>query len=101
MLAHKGKELPTLPESQYSLVHVDPRTGKVLDTKGEKPCDVTKDDWALIFDSLEEAEAYALEMISRLPDLQCSIYDHQKEWVKDVTNKGHMRDFRRPAKLSS
>lgn len=87
MLVHKGEELPRLKESQYSLVHVDLRTGKVLDAKAEKPCDITKEDWVLIFESLEEAEAYALATISQLPRLQCSIYDYEKQWVKDVTNK--------------
>ena len=92
MLAHKGKELPILPEGQYSVVHIDPRTGKVLDAKAEKPCDVSQEEWALIFESLETAEAYALDMTSRPPGLKCSIYDHQKRWVKDVSNTGLTRD---------
>lgn len=88
MRAYRGQGLPALPDGQYSVVHVDPRTGKVLDAKGEKPCDVTQEDWVLIFESLDEAETYAFEITSRLPGLQCSIHDDQKRWVKDVTSKG-------------
>ena len=88
MRPHKGPGLPTLPEGQHSVVQVDPSTGKVLDAKGERPCDVTQEDWALIFESLEDAETYAQTITSQLPNLQCSIYDHKKQWIKDVTSKG-------------
>ena len=94
MREYSGKELPRLPENQFSLVHVDAWTGKVLDVKGQKPCDVAKEDWVLIFDSMEEAETYAKNIITLLPDVKCSIYDHQKQWVKDVSNTGRVKDSR-------
>ena len=70
---HRGNELPTLEKTQYSLVNIDVWTGKVLGITGEKPCDIAKEDWALIFDSLERAEAHAVMMIAKLSDVGCSI----------------------------
>lgn len=84
MKTHKGSELPTLREKQCSLIYVDGWTGKVLDAKAEKPCDVTREDWVVIFDSFEEAELHASKMIAQHPGLQCSIYDYQKQWVKNI-----------------
>lgn len=86
MRTYRGKDLPTLLDKQYSLIHVDMRTGKILDAEGKRPCDVTKEDWVLIFDSLEEAEAYASEKVAQQGGLQCSIFDSQTQWVKHVAN---------------
>lgn len=91
MRTYKGEELPTLVEDQYSLIHVDGWTGKVIDAKGEKPCDVTKVEWALIFESLEEAKTYARGLRSRLPNVKCSIFDHDRQWAQDISDKGRPR----------
>ena len=92
---YKGEELPTLEENHYSLIHVDVWTGKVLDAKGERPCNVSEVEWVLVFESLEEAVTYAGGVISRLPDVKCSIFDHNRQWVRDVSNKGRPRNPRR------
>jgi hypothetical protein len=88
MQRYRGNELPTLDQNRYSLVTIDGWTGKVRDITGEKPCDTAKEDWVLIFDSLEEAEAHGVTMITRRSDVRCSIYDYQKQWVKDIASEG-------------
>jgi len=91
---YRGNELPTLDENQYSLVNIDVWTGKVLDITGAKPCDTAREDWVLIFDSLDQAEAHAVTIIAQRSEVRCSIYDYQKQWVKDVANGGRTRTHR-------
>ena len=78
-----------LGPSEYAVFHVDAKTGHHRNAYGQRLASHW-DRTCFVFDSLEEAEAYASEKVRAVPEIACKIYDHTGEAagpVKTVVNE--------------
>jgi hypothetical protein len=61
---------PEIVEPQVALVHVEAAGGAVAGEGGDNGVKYQ------VFESLEQAQAYAIEAVRQSPGRQCVIYDH-------------------------
>ncbi len=74
MRTYRGKTMPKLRGTQAGVVLCEKATGLVLTTALVPKVGGKDDEWLLIFESVDEAQAYAAVVVRDRPDLECWIY---------------------------
>jgi hypothetical protein len=70
---------------QYYIVLAEINTGIVLTLDGMR--NITGKTPYIAFDSVEEAERYAYQKVSEIPEIECNIYNDKSEFVKVITKQ--------------
>jgi len=80
---------PKVPKSKLALFQIELRTGIVLDLSGQRR--LGKEDWFLLFDSLEEAKRHAEVVITRNPEIECVIQDDQNRNIATIRDERYVQ----------
>lgn len=77
-----NEKIPKLGTGQFSIVFAERSTGIILTPDGNRY--LGQGEFFAIFNSLDEAEAYARNRVEHNPELECSIRDCDGNHVKFV-----------------
>jgi hypothetical protein len=88
---------PLIKDFQYTLIHAERSTGILLTLDGERFTGIGE--LYKVFDSIEEAEIYAINKVDTEPTIECAIYDSQGKPAK-IIRKPFVQDLVKPKKRS-
>jgi len=88
----EGTFSSVIPANQYGVLHAEFRTGVVTDQYGHRFLRENNQDniQYLKFTSLDDARAYAKQMIMENPEIECHILNDKKERVDLLRNTEYM-----------
>ena len=75
--------IPKLQKGQFSIIFAEVKTGIILTLDGKRR-QGNQGEFYLIFNSFEEAKAFAENKINTNPEIECSIRDENGDQVKAV-----------------
>ena len=71
--------LPLLKEGQVAVVQSEVDTGIVLTPEGQRH--LGEGEWFLVFDSIEEAQEFAMSVVLDKPEVECGLYDFKGNYL--------------------
>ncbi|WP_010250409.1 hypothetical protein [Acetivibrio cellulolyticus] len=86
-------KFPAISNSQFALVFCESDTGIVLYKDLQRF--IGQGDYYYVFDSLKEAENFALEITNENPNIDGVIYNHENSRVKTISNESYIPQIRK------